>query len=681
LPNFSAGDRKILLAIILIALALRVVYVFDISDSPYFGNLTLDEFWYDAKAKDVLAGDLLAATGTFRVPLYIYFTAGVYAVFGTSVIALTLIQALLGAALCGLLYATGKRMFGTLTGVVAGLGFALYGMAVYGVGEILPVTLQMLLLVATAYFVVVALQEGGLGRSAAAGACLGLAFLAHPDVLPFAVMLALVVGVVFRKERGIRVALTVGGIVVCFMLLQGWRNYAIFGEFFVFSPQGAVNLYIGNARYADGKTPVAPPTRYPYDVGTDPSSDSIILGCRQAALEDVGRELSDQEISAYYVRKTLDEIRADPGAWIGLIGRKGYYFLNSYERSDIKLIPRVKENYSTVLKLPLLTFAFPISFGLVGLVLVLKGRKWLGLIPVAGVAAYAVSSVMFFVLWRYRLPAVPFLMLLGGFTVSEFIRALRNRDMRTIIGIGIGVAVLAAVSTTRLWDISKETWASQYLINEAGLYLKAGDYDRAVEVYEEAAQMDPGNPRVYFYLGKAYATEGHIAESKKVMERAVQLNPAYRPYGMLTLGVALANQGRYDLAVEYFQGALDADPGLGLAAFNLGVSLLNLGRTEEAERAFTEAEKLCKEEIETLVAIAGAYVRMGDTRKGVSLARDVLAKEPRNAEALYTVGLGLEAEGKPADALRYFEEALRQRPGSPEIMRKIQQLRGRGLSG
>jgi tetratricopeptide (TPR) repeat protein len=681
LSDLSRADRRILLAIVLIALALRIAFVLDMRTSPYFDQPTLDAFWYDAKAQDVLAGDLIASTGTFRVPLYIYFLAGVYSVFGHSFMAAYLIQAVFGALTCGVLYLLGKRLFGTLAGIVAGLGFAIYRMAVYYVGELVPASMLLLLLAGAVYLIVRAVTRRSLTDSLLAGLCLGLAFLSRPDVVPFAILLALAVALFFRKERGIRLAAAFAAVLVCFMFLQGLRNYAIFGEFFIFSPQGAVNLYIGNARYADGKTPVAPPTRHPYDIGTDPSQDSINLGCRQAALEDVGRDLSEQELSRYYIRKTLDEIRLDFPRWLGLVARKAYFSMNSYERSDIKLVPRVIARYSKVLRLPLLSFAIPVSLGLVGVGLAIRRRNRLAMILVAGILAYAANTLVFFVVWRYRLPAVPLLMVLAGFTVSEFHGALRSKNIRLMLAIGAGAILIFLVSTSRFLDVGKEDWPAQYVMNEAALFLKAGDYDKAVEVYKEAIELDPGNARAYFYLGKAEATEGHVEESKELMRQAIELNPAYRPYALLTLGVAEANKGLYHPAAEYFTAALEADPEMGLAAFNLGIALMNLGEAEDAETAFTRAEKLCKEDIGTLVGISKAYTRMGDSRRGLALAERIIARDPGNAEAHYAAGLGLEAEGRYTEALAHFQAALKYRPGSPEIIQKIRSVRTRQSSG
>jgi tetratricopeptide (TPR) repeat protein len=272
-------------------------------------------------------------------------------------------------------------------------------------------------------------------------------------------------------------------------------------------------------------------------------------------------------------------------------------------------------------------------------------------------------------------------MVLGGFTVSEFYRAARGRDRRLMVWLGIGVVAVFLLSSSRFWNVGKEGWPAQYLINEAALYLQEGDFDRAVEVYEEAIETEPDNARVYYYLGKALATEGLVDESKEMMDKAMRLNPTYRPYALLSLGVGMANKGRYEVAVQYFTQALEADSGLGLAAFNLGISLLNLGRAAEADRAFTRAEKLCKEDLGTLIAISRAYIRMGESQKGISLAEVVLGRDPGNAEALYAIGLGLEAQGRAAEALRYYEAALRSRPGSPEIMQKIRRLRTGRSSG
>ncbi len=669
------GDRRLLLILVLVALALRIAYIIDISDSPYFSFPILDPYWYDARARTVLEGDTLAAAGSFRVPLYIYYVAFTYLVFGTTYFAPLLLQALLGALSCGLVFLVARRVFGRAAAIAAGFAFAFYRMAVYSDGELQPTSLYIALILGAVYLVLEAIERRRASYGVLAGACLGLAFLTRPDIIPFAALLLLVTALAFRQRGGVRIAAAAGAVLVCFMLLLGARNRVAFGEFYVFSPQGAVNLYIGNARYADGKAAVAPPTRYPYDVAADPAEDSVTLACRQAAAEETGRVLSDRELSGHYVSRTFREIGADPLAWLGLMARKAYYFMNSYERSDVKLLPRFIERHSAVLKLPLPGYGIVFCLGAAGIFLSALRRVRHAWLLGAGVAAFAVTSVMFFVLWRFRLPAVPFLVMFAGYGAVEIYMALRRKSWKTL-GQACAVAAVAALVTfSAFWDVREEEWEGHFLINEAALYAKGEQYEEAIAVYHEAIEADPANARAYFYLGKVYATQGMVSESKERMDQAIALNPSYAPFANLTLGVALADAGDYEGAAAFFEESLRADPELGLAAFNLGLSLVNLGKSQEAERAFARAEFLCKDDIGIQAGIARAYVRLGLHERGLSQAQRVLRIDPANVDALYAAGLALEGLGRETEALAYYERLLRAMPQATEIRDRMLRLR------
>jgi tetratricopeptide (TPR) repeat protein len=677
LVEISSGDRRLLLVIVLIALAVRIAYLVDISDSPYLEYPVLDSFWYDAKANDVLAGDMLASSGSFRVPLYIYFIAGCYLVFGHGFAAPLVIQAVLGAVACGLVYLIAKRLFGTLAGVTAGLALALYRMGIYSDGEILPTSFFIVFIMAAVYFALDVIDTQQMVKGLLAGLFLGIAFLTRPDVLPFTVLLLLVVLITMRLRPGVRAAVAILVPLIGLMLALGYRNYLAFGEFHVFSPQGAVNLYIGNAGFADGKTPVGPPTEYPYHITTDPSEDSITLACKQAALEHVGRELSDRELSAYYLRKTVAEIRQDPMRWLGLVLKKTYYFLNTYERSDIKLIPRFIKDHSRILKLPLVSYAVVMPLGIVGLYLAASGRKRPAWIVVAGFLAFALNGVLFFVIWRYRLPAVPFLAILAGYTVSRAWQAMKTRALRLLLVIAAVSVGLGLLSVSRLWGIRDESGEVQYIVNEGAIFMKAGMPEKAIELYREAIEIDPGSPQSYFYMGKAFATQGLIDESKEVMSKAIAISANYRPFAHMTIGVALAEKGDFEAAASEFERALEADSELGLAAYNLGLCAMSLGDYESAEKAFTRAEFLCKEDRGVLVGIAIALIRMGKHDRGLLMAQSLLRDDPRNPDVLYAVGMGLEAVGRTGEAITHYERALRYMPASQEIQKKLRDLKGR----
>ena len=98
------------------------------------------------------------------------------------------------------------------------------------------------------------------------------------------------------------------------------------------------------------------------------------------------------------------------------------------------------------------------------------------------------------------------------------------------------------------------------------------------------------------------------------------------------LGVAYMNQQRMDKAVEEFDQALKADPGLTVAELNKGIALLNLQKLPEAAAALNAAA----------------------------------AKDPSNPRVWYNLGLLRRSEGKPAEAIEAFQRVLKIDPNDPD---------------
>ena len=674
MPDISKTDRGLLLAIVLLALGLRLAYLVDVRDSPYAGQPLLDSYWYDAKAKAVVDGDILSRSGSFRVPLYTYFLALCYRVFGHSFTAPLVLQAAFGALTCGLLYAIASRLFGRLAGAYAGFGFALYRMGIYSDGEILPTTIYILLTVLATYFALQGLERERRTDWLLAGLALGLAFLTRPEVLVFAAGLAVAV-LALKRKRGFRMVGLMSIVLLGAMMLLGARNYLAFGRFTFFSPQGAVNLYMGNASYSEGKNAVAPPTSFPYAVTADPSEDTIDIASRQAAYEAVGRQLDDRELSRYYSRQTLSEIRGDFPRWLGLMGKKAYYFLNAYEVSDIKLIPRFIARYSRVLRLPLAGYSLAMPLGLVGLGIAIARRRKAAWVMIAGLISVAATTVAFFVVWRFRLPAVPFLLVLGGLTVREGVAAAGVRDAKRFASVALPTVALLALSLTRFWGVRTERGTAAFIANEASLFVREGKPEEAINVYQEAIDADPTDPRPYYYMGKAYDSLGRLSDAKAMLEQAAVLNPAYRPFSDLSIGILLVRQGDYDQSVGYFQRAVAADPALAIGHYNLGLALFKLGRLGEARQALYRAVSTAGDNSEVVLSAAKILIDAGDADAGLAVAGAVVQREPRNGEAYFILGLALAKQGRTSEALSQLERALQLAPSSQEVRQKLAELK------
>lgn len=85
------------------------------------------------------------------------------------------------------------------------------------------------------------------------------------------------------------------------------------------------------------------------------------------------------------------------------------------------------------------------------------------------------------------------------------------------------------------------------LQNTATESLKAGDYQRAVKMFEEIVSHRPRFADVYNLLGQAYHGLGRLDDAIRSFEKSLQLNPLYTE-AALNLAVTLFDIGRYEEA-------------------------------------------------------------------------------------------------------------------------------------
>jgi predicted membrane-bound mannosyltransferase len=144
------------------ALVLRLVYLFELGGTPLASVLIGDGQQYDAWAQRIAAGDWLGSGVFYQAPLYPYLLGVVFAVAGHSLLAVRLVQAVLGAVSCALLGVAGRRFVGARAGLVAGAMLALYPPAIFFDGLIQKSSLDLFLVVS----LLVLLGEFAAGESA-----------------------------------------------------------------------------------------------------------------------------------------------------------------------------------------------------------------------------------------------------------------------------------------------------------------------------------------------------------------------------------------------------------------------------------------------------------------------------------------------------------------------------------
>jgi len=187
-----------LLAVVAVALGVRLAYYVGLRDFPLFNAPTGDTVEYATRARAILAGDLLGGPGVYfhSSPAYPYFLAALAAASRggdfQDLRLVALVQLLLSAGTAALVYLLGKKLLDSAAGgAVAGLLYALSPVAVFYDGELLmdfllpPVLVGVALLATT--------DRWSLGRAAAAGALTAFGALARPSYLLLLLPVALAI--------------------------------------------------------------------------------------------------------------------------------------------------------------------------------------------------------------------------------------------------------------------------------------------------------------------------------------------------------------------------------------------------------------------------------------------------------------------------------------------------------
>ena len=167
---------------IAVHVALCLLHLWFVADSPLLRYLTLDLKSYDSWARAILAGDVLGKQVFYQDPLYPYLMALVYWIGGAQVVHVLLVQVAGSAVTVYLTYRLTDRLFGLGAATLAVWAAALYGPAVYYAAKPEKASLAALAVTASLWALVRA-REGGARWWLAAGALLGLGSLLRGNVL------------------------------------------------------------------------------------------------------------------------------------------------------------------------------------------------------------------------------------------------------------------------------------------------------------------------------------------------------------------------------------------------------------------------------------------------------------------------------------------------------------------
>ncbi len=661
----AAGFNRALVLLVLLGLVVRVGFYLEHANSPSFGVPTLDQKYYDTVAKMLLAGEDLHELHAFRPLLYPIFLAFFYKLGGNWGVDLVLLaQHLLGIATGLVVALLGARLFRhRLAGAVGGALLLLAPLPLSFEGELLiEPSYTFLICLGLLLHLHTATVRGG--RSALrwmlCGAVIVLASQARANILVFLAVYPLFAAWRWwhTRERGALLPLL--GLVGALAMMIPWGiiNLRQADRFHLVTNAGGVNFYFGNRRGADGMfghdvvTALSDLSRSNKITATATANeryeDLVEVWAREeyaAAMRAQNRppESDPKAISRYWTQRAVDEIKADPAAWLQLVARKCWLTLWNREVPNNKDFAFLQQEYFWLRVLPVrwVVLLMLAPAGLWAAARFSNRDNLFMLLVYAGL--YSAGNVAFFICDRYRYPVWPALAVLAGGGLLAGLEMIRQRRWRGLLGVLAGAGLMAAISLPNWFSVKLPNFAQDLYLRSSAWYEK-GEFTEALKDINHSVELDPYNAAAQQHRGNVLFALNRLAEARRAYEQALNLIPGdSRVWN--NLGATLEALGETDAALRAYRRATECQPPSPRAFLGIVFIQVRAGQLADATATLDRLEKLQRTPRAASLAARSAIER----RRGNARQADALEQQARQLDSAATAWAIERAAKSPGD--------------------------------
>jgi Flp pilus assembly protein TadD len=209
------------------------------------------------------------------------------------------------------------------------------------------------------------------------------------------------------------------------------------------------------------------------------------------------------------------------------------------------------------------------------------------------------------------------------------------------------------------------------------VYRKQGREEKARKAFAESAKLrrrDTDESELRTECAQKLDT-GPRAEARAVCQRLYDPDDAER---LTMLGTIYGQHGDLEAALEPLRRAAELAPERPQMQYNLAFTYYRMGRFEEARAPIAKAVERWPDIFQLNFLYGSVLAKLGDDAaayQALARAHELNQQDAGAADLLYRTTLGLARKSLVAlqypDALRYFDEAAKLRPGDPEPHREM----------
>jgi len=191
------------------------------------------------------------------------------------------------------------------------------------------------------------------------------------------------------------------------------------------------------------------------------------------------------------------------------------------------------------------------------------------------------------------------------------------------------------------------------------------EYDKAIESYKKAVEINPKKDKIYYNMGITYATLKEYDRAIGAYKKAVEINPK-DDKAYYNMGITYANIEEYDKAIEAYKKAVEINSKDDGAYNNMGSIYHDKEEYNKAIKAYKKAIEINPKNDKAYNNMGSAYDNKGEYNKAIEAYKKAVKINPKNDEAYNNMGIAYDEINEYDKAIEAYKKVVEINPKKDE---------------
>jgi tetratricopeptide (TPR) repeat protein len=199
------------------------------------------------------------------------------------------------------------------------------------------------------------------------------------------------------------------------------------------------------------------------------------------------------------------------------------------------------------------------------------------------------------------------------------------------------------------------------LSNRAAQLKKEGREQEAIELYQQAIELDPGCHKYYYQLANILRQQEQLTEANSYYRKAIELAPN-DSWSYYSLGEVLSKQNRIEEAIQSYKRSIELNANYSWSHYNLARLLHQHNKIDEARDYYRQAINLNPDYSWSHHFIGDIYTSNGQNQLAIEHYQQAIKFNFTFYLSYYQLGYNLYQQEKSLEAIEHYQRAIELKP-------------------